>query len=279
MTITAKLIYFKGNGALRSIMVSQFNQYEQAAQVGVILFRGTYFVFDAALKEEVCGELNNKRSFAGLRFEDYVSRGLNGEESEPSTGEKNNYADAIKYRNVVRFTFHNFKMVVAGEMDCVIPGSSAAMGKKPKPDDFIEIKTSVPLEDRYDPSRKSLVFRCGKISSWFAQCIMMGVKHVVVGIRDEEDNCRSITVKRTHAFTLEELRQNSNGFWSKNRCFDDLRKFLCAVKDKVIVDDPEIINVFVVREGVIGEPVQKKYEDDPITFPDISEVVELMNKL
>ncbi|KAG4079753.1 hypothetical protein HA402_014884 [Bradysia odoriphaga] len=271
--------FFAGNGAMRSIMTSQFSQYEEVAHIGVTLFKGTYFMYDVGPSDERDGEVDNKRSFAGLRFEDFVSRGMNGEESGPSSGEQNNYGDSIKYHNVVQFNFHNFKMLVCGEVDCVIPGSSAALGKKPKVDDFIEIKTSAPLEDRYDPSRKSIVFRCGKISSWYAQCILMGVKHVVVGIRDEKDECDKITVNRTHSFTLEELRQNSNGFWSKNRCFDDLRKFLCFVKEKVTVDDPEIINVFVVRDGVISDPVKKKYEDDPIHFPDNSEVVKLMNKL
>lgn len=260
-------------------MTSQFSQFDEAAHIGVILFKGTYHLYDVAAKEEKGGEVNNKRSFSGLRFEDFVSRGIDGEESGPSSGDGNNYADAMKYYNVVRFNFHSFKMLVCGEMDCVIPGSSAAMGQTPKVEDFIEIKTSAPLEDRYDSSRKSLAFRCGKISTWYAQCSLMGVKHVVVGIRDEEDECNKITVHRTHAFTLEELRQNSNGFWSKNRCFDDLRKFLCVVKEKVIVDDPEIINVFVVRDGLISEPIKRKYEDDVIHFPDMSEVVQLMNKL
>lgn len=260
-------------------MTSQFSQYEEAAHIGVILFKGTYFMFDVDPNEEKDGEINNKRSFAGLRFEDHISRGMNNEEGGPSMGEQNNYADSIKYYNVVGFNFHNFKMLVSGEMDCVIPGSAAAKGEKPKPDDFIELKTSAPLEDRYDPSRMSPVFRCGKVSSWYCQCILMGVKHVVVGIRDEEEECKQITVKRTHAFTLEELRQSSNGYWSKNRCFDDLKKFLCVVKEKVIVDDPEMINVFVVEDGLISGPVKRKYDEDLIHFPDLSEVVELMNEL
>lgn len=258
-------------------MTSQFSPYAEVAYIAVILFKGTYFVFDFDPTNEKETELNNKRSFGGLRFEDFVSRGIDGEENEPSTGAQNNYADSIKYYNVVSFNFDIFKMLIAGEVDCVIPGSSAANGKKPHVNDFIEIKTSAPLEDKYDQSRMSRMFRFGKISSWFAQCILMGVEHVVVGIRDEEGD--KMTCKRTHAFTLEELRQNSNGSWSKNRCFDDLKKFLYIVKEKIVEDNPEIINIFVVKGGLITEPEKKKFSDDCGNFPDVSEVIELMKKL
>lgn len=262
---------------MRAIMTSQFSPYEESTHIAVILFKGTYYIWEFRPNEEIETELNNKRSFCGLRFEDFVSRGINGEENEPSKSDQNNYADATKYYNVVRFNFDVFKMMVSGEVDCVFPGSSAANGKMPKVDDFIEIKTSAPLEDRYDETRMNRNFRCGKISAWFAQCILLGVKHVVVGIRDEEGD--KMTCKRTHAFTLQELRQNSNGSWSQNRCFDDLKKFLRIVKEKIVEDNPEIINVFVVKDGLISEPEKKKFSDDCEHFPDISEVVELMNKL
>ncbi len=263
-----------GNGAIRKIMTSQFSAYENVAHIGVILFRGTFYLFDVDFEEEKQTELNNRRSFGGLRFEDFVSRGIDGTKHEPSNGEQNNYADAIKYYNVVRFDFDAFKMLTTGEVDCVIPGSSAAIGKKPKVDDFIEVKTSAPLEDRYDQSRMSQLFRCGKVSTWFAQCILMGVKNVVVGIREEANECETMRVTRTHAFTLEDLRRNSNGFWSKNRCFDDLKKFLNFVKENVTEDNPEIINVFVVKEGVISEPRKTSFAEDCEHLPDFSEVVD-----
>lgn len=262
--------FFAGNGVLRSIMTSQFSPYETVAYIGVILYKGTFYAFDCEPTDKDESELNNKRSFCGLRFEDFVSRGMEGEESEPSNGDKNNYLDSTKYYNVVRFNFDNFKMVIAGEVDCVLPETAAAIGKTPNVEDFIEIKTSAPLEDKYDNSRMSRMFRCGKISSWFAQCVMMGVKNVVVGIREEVDE--KMTCNRTHAFTVEDLRKNSNGSWSKNRCFNDLKKFLCIVKEKVIEDDPEIINVFVVKDGLISEPQKKKLSDDRDHLPDISEV-------
>lgn len=272
-------LLIKGNGALRSIMTSQFSQYEEVAHIAVILFKGTYYMFDVDPTDEKESEMNNKRSFAGLRFEDFASRGRDGKEYGPSTGEQNNYNDSIKYYNVVKFNFDTFKMLLSGEVDCMLPSSSAANGKKPKAQDFIELKTSLPLENKYDHKRMSRVFRCGKVSTWFAQCALMGMKHIVVGIREEEDECEAITVKRTQAFTLEELRQNSNGFWSKNRCFDDLKKFLHFVKEKVTVDDPETINVFIVKGGIISEPQKKKLADDIAHFPDVSEVVELMENL
>lgn len=273
------LLSFQGTGAIRSIMTLQFNQYKDAHGIAVILFMGTYYLFQFDVDEKAETELNNRRSFSGLRFEDHISRGLDGSENEPSTGDRNNYNDAMKYYNVVQFNFDIFKMLMSGEMDCVLPGSAAAKGETPRADDFVEIKTSAPLEDKYDQSRMSHIFRCFKVSSWFAQCVLMGVKHVVVGIREEEADCEKITVKRTHAFTIEELRRNSNGRWSKNRCFDELKKFLHVVKEKVTVDDPEIINVFVVKDGSISGPEMKKLADDPIKFPDISEVVEMMKTL
>lgn len=269
--------FFAGNGALRSIMTSEFSPYSEVSYIGVILFKGTYFVFAIDLNPERDTELNNKRSFGGLRFEDLVSRGINGDEHKPSSGDQNNYEDSIKYYNIVRFNFDIFKMCVSGEVDCVIPGSSAANGKTPKVDDFIEIKTSAPLEDKYHQTRMSRIFRCGKISSWFAQCCLMGVKHIVVGIRDEDGD--QMMCNRTHSFTVEELRRNSNGSWSKNRCFHDLKKFLYFVKEKVVEDNPEIVNVFVVKDGLISEPEKKKFSDNYGNLPDISEVVELMKKL
>lgn len=269
--------FFAGNGAIRSIMTSQFSSYEEVAYIAVTFFKGTYFMFKYEPTDTQESELNNKRSFGGLRFEDFISRGTEGEESGPSNGEQNNYLDSTKYYNVVRLNFDIFKMLIAGEVDCVIPGSNTANGRTPRAADFIEVKTSAPLEDKYDNSRMSRMFRCGKISSWFAQCILMGVKHVVVGIRDEVGE--TMTCTRTHAFTVEDLRKNSNGSWSKNRCFDDLKKFLCIVKEKVIEDNPEIINVFLVKNGSIGEPERKKVSDDPDNLPDLSEVALLMKKL
>lgn len=264
-----------GNGAIRSVMTSQFDKYAEKAYLAVILFKGTYFIWDVT-PGAIGDELNNKRSFGGLRFEDFVSRGVDGSENEPSSGDKNNYADSIKYYNVVRFKFDGYEMLVSGEVDCVIPTSSAAEGKKPKVDDFIEIKTSAPLEDRYHPSHMSHFFRSGKTISWFAQCILMGVKRVVVGIREEHGE--KMTCTKVHAFTLEELRQHSDGSWSKNRCFDALKKFLHFVKETVTEDNAEIINVFTVKEGSISEPKKKKCSDDE-NLPDISEVVDLIQKL
>ncbi|XP_037045529.1 decapping nuclease DXO homolog [Bradysia coprophila] len=270
--------FYAGNAALQLIMSCQFNRHEKKAIVAVILFKGTHFLFLIDPQNERIHEVSNKLSFSGIRFEDYVSRGENGEESKPSSGLLNNYGDFAKYSNVVRFNFHNFKMLVTGNVDCMIPGSSAA-GKKPKAEDFIELKTSAPLEDKYDKSRMSQDFCCSKSSSWFAQCVMMGVKNVVVGIRDADEGCRKITVKKTRTFTLEQLQQNSNGFWSKNQCFDVLKKFLCAVKQKVTEDNPDIINIFEVEDGFIRGPEKRTYSDDSVRYPDISEVVELMNKL
>lgn len=259
-------------------MTSQFSPYDEETHIAVILFKGTYFVWDFYPNEsEEETELNNKRSFGGLRFEAFVSRGLDGKENEPSNGDQNNYADSIKYYNVLRFNFDKYKMLVAGEVDCVLPGSSAANGKTPKAEDFIEIKTSAPLENKYDQSRMSSLFRCAKVSAWFAQCIFMGVKHVVVGIRDEDEE--KMICQRTHAFTVEELRRNSDGSWSKNRCFNDLKKFLQTVKEKVTEDNAEIINVFVVKGGVLSGPEMKKFSDDREYLPDISEVVKLMENL
>lgn len=265
------------NGALRSIMTSQFSSYEETAYIAVILFRGTYYVFEFEVTVEVESELNNKRSFCGLRFEDFVSRGMNGEENGPTSADQNNYNDSIKYYNVVQLNFDIFKLLVAGEVDCAIPGSSAANGMTPRADDFIEIKTSAPLEHRYIQERMSPMFRCGKISSWFAQCTLMGVKHVVVGIRDEDDD--KMICKRTQAFTLEEIRRHSNGSWSKNRCYDDLKKFLHLVKETVVEDNPDIINVFVVKDGLISGPEKKTLADKYGDLPDISGVVELMKEL
>lgn len=262
------------------VMACQFNtKFETDADIAVILFKGTYFLFLIDLCKESTKEVHNKLSFGGIRFEDYVSREVNKENAGPSPGVHNNYADFVKYNNVVRFDFHNFKMLVSGNVDCAIPGSSAAIGKNPKADDFIELKTSAPLEDKYDPSCMSESFSSIKSWSWFGQCVLMGVKNVVVGIRHQDYGCQKLTVKRTHAFTLEELQRNSNGFWSKDKCFDVLKKFLCVVKEKVTVDDPDVINVFQLKDGWIRGPEKKTYADDRVRFPDISKVVELMNKL
>lgn len=263
---------------MQYIMACQFDtKYEKDADIAVILFKGTYFLFVIDLCNESTKEVYNKFSFGGIRFEDYVTRGMNGEESGPSNGLHNNYVDFKKYSNVVRFNFHNFKMLVSGNVDCAIPGSSAAIGQKPNADDFIELKTSTAIEDKDDPSRMSETFSAIKSWSWFAQSIFMGVETVVVGIRD--DGCKKLTVKRTRVFTLEELQESGNGFWSKDKCFDALKKFLCVVKDKVTVDDPDIINVFELKKGWIRGPEKRTYADNPVRYPDISKVVEMMNKL
>ncbi|KAJ6641918.1 Decapping and exoribonuclease protein, partial [Pseudolycoriella hygida] len=140
------------------------------------------------MDDENVSELSNKRSFAGLRFEDFISRGVNGEEHGPSNGENNNYRDSLKYYNVVKLTFDKYKLLISGETDCVFPESSAALGKKPKAGDFIELKTSLSFEHWSDPKRMSPFVRCSKMSTWFAQCILMGIEHVVVGIREEIDD-------------------------------------------------------------------------------------------
>lgn len=268
--------FFAGNRAIRSVMTSQFSPYK--VFIGVILFRGTYFNYDVSPDMRKECESNNKKSFGGLRFEDHITRKLDGTEGEPSPGEKNNYVDSINYYNVVRFNFDIFKMLLFGEVDCVLPGTSAATGEKAKAGDFVEIKTSAPLENKHDPTRMRPTF-CSKACSWYAKCVLMGIKHIVVGIRDKVDNCNTMTVRRTQSFTLDELRQRSNGFWSESRCFGELKKFLNLVKKKVTEDDPQIINVFAVKGGRVSEPEKKKLEDDRKNLPDISEVVEIMKKM
>lgn len=267
--------FMAGNGFIRTIMTSQYSHQPDEAHIAIILFKGTFYIWDITNAERD-SELNNKRSFCGLRFEDFVSRGLDGKENEPSNGDKNNYVDSIKYYNIVRFKFDIFEMLVTGEVDCVLPGSNAAEGKPPKVQDFIEIKTSAPLENKYNENQMSYLFRSAKTTAWFAQCSLMGVKNVVVGIREEDGD--EMKCKKTHAFTLEELRRQSNGSWSKNRCFDSLKKFLYLVKEKVTEDNSEVFSVFTVKGGVISEPVKKTIADDE-NLPDLSEVVGLFNEL
>lgn len=267
--------FMTGNGVIRRIMTSQFSNQSKDGHLAVILLKGTYYIWDVTNGDND-NDLNNKRSFAGLRFEDFVSRGLDGKENEPSNGDQNNYVDCIKYYNIVRFKFDIFEMLVAGEVDCVLPGSNAAEGKKPKVNDFIEIKTSASLEDKYNESHMSHIFRCDKTTSWFAQCILMGVKHIVVGIREEDGD--KMSCKKTHAFTVEELRRHSSGSWSKNRCFDSLKKFLYMVKEKVTEENAEVFSIFTVNGGIISEPVKKTISDDE-SLPNISEVVGLFNEL
>lgn len=249
------------NGIVRRVMKSYFD--DEQVRIGVILYKGTYHLFDFKVEEDE-DERNNKLSFAGLRFEDFISRDINGRESEPSSEEGNNYNDSIKCYNVVRFSFGNNKILLRGEVDCVIPGSSAAQGRKPNVHDFIEIKTTNPYCNGYKTGR------------WFSQCILMGVKHIVVGIKREKGE--RIICDEIKAFTMEDLRSLSDDIWSEQKCFAELKKFLSLVKEKITEESSHIIHTFTFKEGVFSDMV-KKNVSEMLQLPRTSEYFDLFDML
>lgn len=240
------------NGIVRRVMKSYFD--DEEVRIGVILYKGTYHLFDFKVAEEE-DERNNRLSFAGLRFEDFISRQIDGTESKPSRDEGNNYHDSIKCYNVVRFSFGGNKILLRGEVDCVIPGSSASKGKQPNVHDFIEVKTSNPYLQGCKPGR------------WFTQCILMGVKHIVVGIKREKGD--RIICDDIKAFTIDDLQSLSDGQWTEKKCFTELQKFFSVVKEKVTEESSQAIHTFAFKQGVFSDMV-KKNVSEIVQLPDIS---------
>lgn len=250
------------NGIVRRVMKSYFDP--EPVQIGVIFYKGTFHLFDFKIEEDV-NERSNKHSFAGLRFEDFISRQINGTESGPSSDERNNYDDSIGCYNVIRFNFGNDKILLRGEVDCAIPGSSAAQGKKPNVHDFIEIKTS----NRH--------FAGIKTGRWFTQCILMGVKHIVVGIKKEMGD--KIICNEIQAFTMDDLRLRlSDGIWSEKKCYKKLEKFFKSVKEKITEQSAHIIHMFTFKEGVFSEMVKMNVSEN-LQLPNISEHFEKIDRI
>lgn len=241
------------NGVVRRVMKSYFDA--EPFKIGVIFYRGTYHLFDFK-KEEDPDERSNKHSFAGLRFEDFISRPINKTEREPSDGDRNNYADSVGCYNVIRFNFGKNRILLRGEVDCVIPGSSSARGKTSNVHDFIEVKTSKPYISEMKTGR------------WFTQCILMGVKHIVVGIKHERDD--TIICDEIQAFTMDDLRRYSNEIWSEKECYRELEKFFDLVKENFTEESAQIVHMFTLKQGVF-ENMEKMNVSENLQLRGISE--------
>lgn len=219
-------------GVLTKIMTMP---YESSGDVLICAskYKGTIytclFTSPAAMAEEQSrGERENQMSYGGFRFEKYITKPIDATQ-EPQASSPD---DKTEYCLVVRTRLGSHSLVYGAEMDCVIDPRKAS---DPLPRDFAEIKTANAIynERQLQNRRRNQMLR------WWAQCYLIGIRHVVCGNRNNSLNVQSID-----RYVVHDLPKECKMYWSSDLCVDFLDKFLTFMKECMVHDDPNIVYEF-----------------------------------
>ena len=209
---TAKGDFVSRRGCLARIGTSCYaddERFDQGLEVAVQLFQGVFYVCEFKPKKD--SSLKDKmNSHIGLKFESYVTA-KKGEKPQP-----NNPLDLVNdFRVAVKAKLNSHVLVLSGEVDCCDPDNDGQ---------FTELKTRFIRSGRRSPPR---YFTCCK---WWMQSFLLGVEHIVCGVRDAGGKVINDTA--IERYTLSQLETEMHPR-KPQECIDSIDLFLQRVKSEV----------------------------------------------
>ena len=224
-----------GNGLFKKLLNFPFELPQRGSEsekheFAVSKYKGVIFIKRIEDKEDE-RVLNGESSYAGCKFEDFVSEKLDNED------------EGQKYYNMLKAKFGDHVLLYSCEVDCI----KERLERDPEIDDFVEVKTAAPIRDKYSGSFTEW-FRKTVSRRWWVQCIMAGITQIVVGIKDQPRGGGYIHCKKVERVAVNDLERNAIG-WSSKEAFQMLDKFLKKIKEVVTKDNPDIVYLFTIETG------------------------------
>ncbi|CAF0725253.1 unnamed protein product [Rotaria sordida] len=168
--------FLSWRGVLRLIMFSIYEKHSDWL-LAVIKFKNAYFLCEFETDMQKKDEQNmtpEHRSFCyyGHKFEEYVTK--NDTLTEPLNPSR-------QFAGVFQATIGSYRLLYGAEMDCVVEKSSSIT-------EHIELKVCA------GRSLDDLPFKHNrKFAKWWIQCFLVGIKTMVIGLRDNNGIVNSLT--------------------------------------------------------------------------------------
>ena len=253
--------FVTSRGTLQCIMTQICAKNKGKESIAATMYKGNIYLKVLPLAERE-SESSNKHGYAGLRFEEFVTRPAEGAVSQACRPGLN-YSDADKYYHVLMSKFGGYSVLYSAETDCV---GADPRGRQPMLQDFIEIKTSMPIREArsQDLTRN---FKEVKSLKWWSQCVISGVREILVGYK----NFRDFRVTDLEFVQVQDLPCAAYG-WDPCKSFQFVSYFLNCVKQTVIEDDPNVVYLFVLDGDTVYKPI-KQSPRDSVHYPVVTEEI------
>ncbi|CAF2999220.1 unnamed protein product [Rotaria socialis] len=170
--------FLSWRGVLRLIMFSIFEKHSDWL-LAVIKFKNAFFLCEYVTDMQVKDEQNmtpEHRSFCyyGHKFEEYVTKKpLDNTSTEPIT-------PSTQFAGVFQGNIGSYRLLYGAEMDCIVEQSLSMT-------ENIELKISA------GKSLNDLPFQHNrKFAKWWLQCFLVGIKTMVIGLRDNNGIVNSL---------------------------------------------------------------------------------------
>ena len=195
---------------------SEDNRFDEGSVVAVQLFKGVFYIseFKTPPEQDTRQKLD---CYQGLKFETYVTAKKGGKPEPRQIADFNN-----DFHIVAKAKLNEHSLIVSCEVDCCEADNENR---------YVELKTRKEhtgyVRDRITPNPY-------KSCDWWMQSFLLGVEHIVCGVRDDEG--KVIDEKSIEHYRLSELKQKMQPERNPQHCIDRLQEFLSRVKSEVKVE-------------------------------------------
>ncbi|KAH9508443.1 hypothetical protein Btru_055247 [Bulinus truncatus] len=206
--------------------------------VAVIYFRGTYYMCEYDTDHKILQKKNatpeqEEMCAWGFKFEQYVTadKGLGIPCSNVPVNTN------AEFGSIVCSHLGTNSLMFGAEVDCEDPNSQ-------ENNKYVELKTSRII----DSQRQYENFCRHKLIKWWAQSFVLGIRHIVCGLRDDSGVVRKLEdfyVSKIPSIVQETLKYP----WKPNVCFNFLTAFLDFVKANITVEDRRCVYLFRWQPG------------------------------
>lgn len=259
--------FITGRGTLQCLMSQTCSKKKKIEYIAATLYEGNIYLKVLPLTESV-DEKSNQQSYAGLRFEDFVTRPAAGT-IEPPPKTQLNYTDADKSYHVLVSKFGHHKVIYSAEFDCV---SVDPVDGKLKLEDFVELKTTMNM---FEGRSEKLTNQFRQVTSlkWWSQCVISGVPSILIG---HKNSYKDLRVTKLNMIDVEDLPPIALD-WTPTKCFQFLEYFLTCVKQTAEADNPWVIYCYKLEGDKVFNPTRHG-PDDSSHYPIVTKEVIHMYK-
>ncbi|CAF0849438.1 unnamed protein product [Brachionus calyciflorus] len=201
-------------GLLTTMSYSPYEKYKDW-MFSIILHRGTYYMCeietDAQKNERLnANEISKSFTYWGHKFETYITSDFPSESpsgTEVVPDQDNNFASVVTNR------IGEHLLVYAAEIDCCLNQEHKTLS------DYCEIKSSKG-ESKNDLNYERNI----KFLKWWIQSFMIGIKHIKVGLRNDDGIINKIV-----DCDLDEILVPQR-WWKENVCLNLMKEILDSIK-------------------------------------------------
>eukprot|EP00092_Neocalanus_flemingeri_P014743 GFUD01015909.1.p1 GENE.GFUD01015909.1~~GFUD01015909.1.p1 ORF type:complete len:398 (-),score=141.41 GFUD01015909.1:145-1248(-) len=225
LSLHTDIVCFRG--LLTTLLCTPYER-KEGWEVQVVRWRGTLYLLQVETEQKKRSrmeETERQRTMSswGYKFEQYMASPIPGQEPDTEAPVDENEEFCCLFRTRVG----GVSMVYGAEMDAYQTSTKLEERDMPRPDKFVEMKTSREM----DTERQERNFRRYKLLKWWAQSFLVGTRQILCGWRDDRG-----LVDRLEVFQVKDIPKSAVE-WKANTCANFLSSFLSLLKTKVTKDD------------------------------------------